>query len=163
MRLSAALGDASRAAGDWALTRRAPRRGCDAARLQLLESVKVTEEADAPPPGPRAHASLTAHPTNASELILFGGEHYTGRRCTFFNDVYRYNTDKREWRRITSKNAPAPRSSHQAVATPSGHLYVIGGARQRWTVGGGACCHTIGRGGARGLGGGGLCLGTGAR
>ena len=84
-----------------------------------------------PPPSPRAHATLIANPVNASELILFGGEHYNGRRCTFFNDMYRFNVDKREWRRITSPNSPGPRSSHQAVANPSGQLYLFGGTLPR--------------------------------
>ena len=72
--------------------------------------------------------TLTANPLNASELILFGGEHYNGRRCTFYNELFRYNTDKHEWRRISSPTSPGPRSAHQAVATPTGQLYVFGGA-----------------------------------
>jgi len=81
------------------------------------------------PPSARANASFTAHPLNPSELILFGGEFYNGKKCLFNNDLYRYNIDKKEWRKISSPNSPGPRSSHQAVATPSGLLFVFGGTK----------------------------------
>jgi hypothetical protein len=100
--------------------------------VQQEDRVRVTEEADVSPPSPRAHASLTAHPLAAAELVLFGGECYDGRRCVFYNDLYRYHTERRTWRRVTSPNAPGPRSSHQAVATPTGHVYVFGGPPWPW-------------------------------
>ena len=88
---------------------------------------KVTEEVCSEPPTARTGASLTAHPISHNELILFGGEFFNGQKCVFYNDLYRYNHDKNEWRRITSPNSPGPRSSHQAVATPTGKLFLFGG------------------------------------
>lgn len=42
-------------------------------------------------------------------------------------DYVRYKTDKDKWTRITSSNAPGPRSSHQCVAAPNGKMYLFGG------------------------------------
>ncbi|KAK3809541.1 MAG: galactose oxidase, partial [Benniella sp.] len=91
------------------------------------ERVKIIEEIWSGPPSRRANATLTANPLNSNELIFFGGEFYDGVRCSFYNDLYRYNIEKDEWRRITSPNSPGPRSSHQIVITPAGTLFLFGG------------------------------------
>eukprot|EP00842_Homolaphlyctis_polyrhiza_P004374 jgi/Hompol1/4938/HPOL_000458-RA len=96
-------------------------------KLKKQQTFKVTEEVDCPPPTRRGNASLTVNPLNPSELILFGGEYYDGRTVHMFNDFYRFNVEKREWKKITSPNSPAPRSSHQAIATPAGRLFIWGG------------------------------------
>ncbi|KAF9096930.1 hypothetical protein BGX29_008345 [Mortierella sp. GBA35] len=91
------------------------------------EKVKIVEEVWSGPPSRRANATLTANPLNANELIFFGGEFYDGAKCAFYNDLYRYNIEKDEWRRITSPNSPGPRSSHQIAITPAGTLFLFGG------------------------------------
>ncbi|KAF9272304.1 hypothetical protein BGZ68_002534, partial [Mortierella alpina] len=91
------------------------------------EKVKIIEEVWSGPPSRRANATLTANPLNQNELIFFGGEFYDGAKCAFYNDLYRYNIEKDEWRRITSPNSPGPRSSHQVAITPAGTLFLFGG------------------------------------
>ncbi|KAF9956868.1 hypothetical protein BGZ70_009737 [Mortierella alpina] len=91
------------------------------------EKVKIVEEVWTGPPSRRANATLTANPLNQNELIFFGGEFYDGAKCAFYNDLYRYNIEKDEWRRITSPNSPGPRSSHQVAITPAGTLFLFGG------------------------------------
>jgi hypothetical protein len=91
------------------------------------EKFQVTEETNAPSPSRRANASLSANPVNPSELLLFGGEFFDGQKVHMFNDLYRYNIDKNEWKRITSPNSPGPRSSHQICVIPSGRLFLFGG------------------------------------
>lgn len=86
----------------------------------------MTEEQNAAPPGPRANASLIAVP-NTPDLLLFGGEFFNGQKCRFFDDLYRYNTEKNEWRRFTSPTSPGPRSAHQLVATNTGKAWLLGG------------------------------------
>jgi len=94
----------------------------------LNASEASVKEETAPPPSPRCNSSWTAHP-HKDELLLFGGEHYDGKRNLFFNELFRYLTKKGEWRKVTSGVMPPPRSSHQAVAVPSGHglIFVFGG------------------------------------
>lgn len=89
--------------------------------------VKVTNEIFPNGPSPRIHASFTASPTNPQEILLFGGEHFDGKHLHFFNDLFVYNAQREEWRLITSPNSPGPRSSHQAVATPQGKIFLFGG------------------------------------
>lgn len=64
-------------------------------------------------PSPRSNFSLTALPNN--EMILFGGEFCDGETTTVFNDVYRWNVERNEWKMIESLNTPPPRCSHQSV------------------------------------------------
>jgi N-acetylneuraminic acid mutarotase len=81
------------------------------------------------PPGPRSHATLTAHPSK-DELLLFGGEFDNGQTTAVFNELYVYNIAKNEWRRVSSPNSPLPRSSHQAVALEMNNeaqLWLFGG------------------------------------
>lgn len=77
-----------------------------------------------PPPSPRANFSLTALPSG--ELIMFGGEYYDGEDTSCYNDLFRWNVDRCEWRKIESPNTPPPRCSHQAVVYRD-HIYVFGG------------------------------------
>lgn len=97
----------------------------------LKAAYKVTAEAEAPAPSRRANASLSVVPGSSGELILFGGEAFDGQRVAMFNDLYRILPDDAEssvkWMRVTSPNAPGPRSSHQAVIMPSGKLFLFGG------------------------------------
>ena len=76
------------------------------------DEAKVGEQA-VPPPSPRANGSLTLHPSG-NELLLFGGEHFDGKKNTFYNELYRYSIKRNDWRLVTSNRAPPPRSSHQA-------------------------------------------------
>lgn len=88
--------------------------------------VAVAEHADVPPPPPRAAFTLVANPLNESELIMFGGERYTGDRASFFNDLYVFNVDKRTWTRYGSPTRPPRRSSH-AAAVHKQWMYIYGG------------------------------------
>lgn len=64
----------------------------------------VVEETNCAPPSRRVNASLTRNPLNPVELVIFGGECYDGLCVLMYNDLYKYNTDKQEWRRVTSPN-----------------------------------------------------------
>ncbi|TPX42015.1 hypothetical protein SeMB42_g05316 [Synchytrium endobioticum] len=87
---------------------------------------QVTEEKSTPLPSRRHACQLVANPLVSAELILFGGEFFDGQKVSMFNEIYKYNIDKKEWRRVSSPNAPAPRSGHQLVATHS-KLFLFGG------------------------------------
>lgn len=76
------------------------------------------------PPSPRANASMTVLPSG--DLLMFGGEFCDGAKTEVFNDLYRWNIDKNEWKKIESLNTPPPRCSHQAVAFRD-KMYVFGG------------------------------------
>lgn len=77
-----------------------------------------------PQPSPRSNFTLTGLPNG--EMILFGGEFSDGQGTVVFNDLYRWNLEKNEWKHIESLNTPPPRCSHQAVFYKD-KLYVIGG------------------------------------
>ncbi|EPS41812.1 hypothetical protein H072_4204 [Dactylellina haptotyla CBS 200.50] len=83
------------------------------------------------PPPVRANSLLMAHPTNAKELFLFGGEIWTGSPpvAKFYNDLYVYHTERNEWRSYTSPNSPMPRSG--AAMTMGGQ-----GKPELWLFGG---------------------------
>lgn len=88
---------------------------------------EVIEE-KCPPPSPRSNTTLNAHP-DKDELIMFGGEFFTGSKMYMYNDLLFYNIKKNEWTKVTAPNAPPPRSSHQAVALKQGggQLWIFGG------------------------------------
>lgn len=64
-------------------------------------------------PSPRSNFSLTSLPNN--EMILFGGEYCDGESTIVYNDLFRWNVEKNEWKIIESLNTPPPRCSHQSV------------------------------------------------
>ena len=64
-------------------------------------------------PTSRSNFSLTSLPNN--EMILFGGEFCDGEITIVFNELFRWNVEKNEWKIIESLNTPPPRCSHQAV------------------------------------------------
>ncbi len=80
-------------------------------------------------PSPRTNASLVANPLKP-ELILYGGEHYNGRKVVTFNELYFYVIPKAEFRRVQIPNPPPARTSHQAVCIANG------GVAQMWVFGG---------------------------
>lgn len=90
------------------------------------EAVAVAEYHDVQRPSPRAAFTMVSNPGNEDELIFFGGEHYTGDRGTFYNDLFVFNVAKRSWSRYDSPNRPPPRSSH-AVAVHKTFMYIFGG------------------------------------
>jgi len=65
-----------------------------------------------------------AHKDN--ELILFGGESFENDMVVVYNDLFRYNVKKAEWKKIESPNSPAPRCSHQCVCAKN-FMYTFGG------------------------------------
>ncbi|PRP84219.1 putative kelch repeat protein [Planoprotostelium fungivorum] len=95
-------------------------------KQKIDAKVAVTEELLEGPPGPRTHCTLVANPSKDNELILFGGEFFDGDETLVYNDLYRYHTEKKEWRLVTSPNTPPPRCSHQAI-TYKNHMYIFGG------------------------------------
>lgn len=86
---------------------------------------QVTEEI-VPHPSPRSNFSLLTHP-DKDELILFGGEFFNGKSLTVFNELFFYNIDKRQWKKVMTPGGPGPRSSHQMVAVSNngGELWVM--------------------------------------
>lgn len=48
-------------------------------------------------------------------FVLFSGEYCDGEGTTVYNELYRWNIEKNEWKMVESLNTPAPRCSHQAV------------------------------------------------
>ncbi|TIB85921.1 galactose oxidase [Wallemia mellicola] len=98
---------------------------------EMQENLSVTEEILEEPPSRRANGTLTADPSG-THLWLIGGDYYDGHRLHTHHNVYRFDPnkgDKGEWREYKSKNAPAPRSAHQTVATAQGggKLWLFGG------------------------------------
>lgn len=96
----------------------------EAKKHKIVENILVNKT-----PEPRAFATLTAHPTNTSELILFGGEYHDGQKTLTYNELLIYNSSQNEWRSVKAPAAPPPRSAHQAVATAAnkGELWIFGG------------------------------------
>lgn len=89
--------------------------------------LKVTEEASEPP-SPRASATLVASPSNDNELFVFGGEFFNGSLAQFYNDLFIYNINRDDWKRVTSPNSPLPRSGHAwSRGGNAGGVYLFGG------------------------------------
>ena len=88
-------------------------------KLKTAVSVNVC-----PQPSRRSHFSLTSLPNG--DMLMFGGEYCDGAGTNVFNELYRWNIEKNEWRKIESLNTPAPRCSHQAVFY-NDKVYVFGG------------------------------------
>lgn len=94
---------------------------------QQEQFLKVTE-AISEPPSPRGSATIVASPSNTNEILLFGGEHFNGALASFFNDLFVYNVNRDEWRRVTSPNSPLPRSGHAwCRGGNAGGVYLFGG------------------------------------
>jgi N-acetylneuraminic acid mutarotase len=55
-----------------------------------------------------------------------GGEFCDGEHTQVFNELFRWNVEKNEWKCIESLNTPPPRCSHQAVYFKE-KVYVFGG------------------------------------
>jgi len=92
----------------------------DAARTAV--TVEVCEH-----PSPRSNFSLSPLDGQSnSELLMFGGEYFDGNTSECYNDLFRLNLDKMEWKQISSPNTPGPRNAHQAVAVRD-QVYVFGG------------------------------------
>jgi len=92
---------------------------CDSPPRQVLKEMAAmqasegtTGEKVVPSPTPRANSSLTLHPSG-NELLVFGGEYFDGKKCRFYSDLFRYSIRRNEWRLVSSKKSPPPRSSHQ--------------------------------------------------
>ncbi|EMG46134.1 KEL3 Kelch repeat-containing protein 3 [Candida maltosa Xu316] len=79
-------------------------------------------------PTRRLNPAMVSNPLhNKRELILFGGENTEGHVSKFYNDLFTYSIDNDTWRKISSKNAPLPRSSHAMCSHPSGVILMFGG------------------------------------
>ena len=75
-----------------------------------------------------------------TELILLIVYHWEGLMITdiilfvlnlslfqtyVYGDLYRYNTEKKEWKLVSSPNSPPPRSAHQSIAWKNS-IFVFG-------------------------------------
>ena len=86
-------------------------------------------------PSPRISSSYNVHPITG-ELIIFGGEFYDGHEAKCFNDLFKWNIERNEWKKVIvdsnkiQKDAysggPKPRCSHQAIIFGE-YLFVHGG------------------------------------
>lgn len=85
--------------------------------------VAVTVNVCSQPPR-RANFSMTALPNG--EMLLFGGEYCDGESSEVYNELFRWNVEKNEWKQIESLNTPPPRCSHQSVLYHD-KLYMFGG------------------------------------
>jgi hypothetical protein len=94
---------------------------------QQEQFLKVTETV-CEPPSPRGSATLLASPSNENELFVFGGEYFNGALASFFNDLFVYNINRDEWKKITSPNSPLPRSGHAwCRGGNAGGIFLFGG------------------------------------
>lgn len=94
---------------------------------QQEQFLKITEMVSEPPSS-RSSATLLASPANDNELLLFGGEYFNGALAHFFNDLFIYNINRDEWKRVTSPNSPLPRSGHAwCRGGNAGGIYLFGG------------------------------------
>ncbi len=59
-------------------------------------------------------------------LTYFHSLTHSGEVTTVYNELYRWNFDKNEWKLIESLNTPPPRCSHQAIFFKD-KLYIFGG------------------------------------
>jgi len=87
--------------------------------------VAITEEI-VPNPSARVHATFVLNPSKEGEVLIFGGEYFNGEQTFVYNDLFRLNLEKREWKQISSPNTPPPRCSHQACVFKN-YLYLFGG------------------------------------
>ncbi|KAF8817011.1 hypothetical protein BYT27DRAFT_7325774 [Phlegmacium glaucopus] len=84
------------------------------------EAHTVTEEFVEGPPSRRANATLTACP-NGGHLWCIGGEFFSeDGRAYFYNDVFRYTSEKDEWRKFVSPTCLGPRSAHGVAVSLAG-------------------------------------------
>ncbi|PNS21337.1 Kelch repeat-containing protein 3 [Sphaceloma murrayae] len=90
--------------------------------------LKVTETVLASPPPPRSSATLLSNPSDARELLLFGGEALRNGLASFSNELIIYRPATDQWRQVTSPNSPLPRSGHAWCRGANNHLvYLFGG------------------------------------
>ncbi|CDJ27163.1 kelch motif domain-containing protein, putative [Eimeria mitis] len=51
----------------------------------------------------------------SGDFLLFGGESYDGKKVRVYGDLFKWDMDKAEWRRLDAPEMPKARCSHQAV------------------------------------------------
>uniref|UniRef100_A0A0G4HTA0 DUF4110 domain-containing protein n=1 Tax=Chromera velia CCMP2878 TaxID=1169474 RepID=A0A0G4HTA0_9ALVE len=93
----------------------------DAEKEAARATVTVTQ---CQQPSPRVYCSMTVIPSG--EVVVFGGEYFDGQKVQVYNQLFRWNLEKDEWKRIECPLSPKPRSSHQAVCYKD-QLLVFGG------------------------------------
>lgn len=95
---------------------------------QQEQFMKVTETVEEEPPTARVSATFVGSPASSNELFLFGGESFDGTYARFYNDLFVYSIKHDRWSRVTSGNAPLPRSGHAwCRGGNSGGIYLFGG------------------------------------
>ncbi|KAL7067449.1 kelch motif family protein [Cryptosporidium serpentis] len=85
--------------------------------------------------GPRVASSYNIHPITG-ELLIFGGEYYDGQNVKIYHDLYKWNIERNEWKKVILSSpqksndcysgGPKPRCSHQSVIF-NDHLFIHGG------------------------------------
>ena len=90
---------------------------------QILENV--------PPPSPRCNCTFTAlanhvlagssgagaaNKHKSSNILLYGGEYFDGRKTFVYGDLFKYDAKKGTWSQIITTKPPKPRSGHQSFA-----------------------------------------------
>ena len=94
---------------------------------QQEQFLKVTE-AVCEPPSARSSSTILGSPSNENEVFIFGGEYFNGALAKFFNDLFIYNSNRDEWKFVTSPNSPLPRSGHAwCRGGNAGGIYLFGG------------------------------------
>ncbi|CDJ40445.1 kelch motif domain-containing protein, putative [Eimeria tenella] len=91
---------------------------------QRQRQINKTQAVQCEQPSPRAHASLTLVPSG--DFLLFGGESFDGKKVRVFGDLFKWDMDKAEWKRLEAPEMPKARCSHQAVYHNDA-LYIFGG------------------------------------
>jgi len=62
------------------------------------------------------------------QLIVFGGFHDNAREFKYFNDIYSFNLENYEWKKLEcSGNGPCPRSACQMTGISDGRILIYGG------------------------------------
>lgn len=76
-------------------------------------------------PSPRIGWTITNIP-GTNESFCFGGSYWNGQINEIYNDLYKWNIEKNEWKKIQAINTPSPRCFHQAIIYNE-KLYIFGG------------------------------------
>lgn len=71
--------------------------------------------------------------TYKKQIFIFGGFHETYGDCKYYNDVYTFNLENYQWKKLEPVgNGPTPRSGCQMAVTSEGKIIIYGGySRQK--------------------------------
>lgn len=96
-------------------------------RKKDIEGTIAQVEALPGPPSARSYFSVSNLHKN-DEVLIVGGEYFDGDNSRCYQDAFRYNVVKDEWKKVIAPTMPPPRCSHQAVSVKErGKVYLFGG------------------------------------